>query len=363
MTVQEKIKQLVRPEIQAMSAYHVPPAEGMIKLDAMENPWSLPDELRAAWLEMLAGVELNRYPDPSAGALQAALRSSMDIPAEAGVILGNGSDELIQMIIQTVAGSDRTVLAPEPTFVMYRQIAMVAGMQYCAVPLGPDFTLQPDVVLEAIRRENPVVIFLAYPNNPTGNLFDAAVIREILAVAEGLVVVDEAYAPFADATFMQEIPACDKLLVLRTVSKLGLAGLRLGLLAGNGAWLEQIDKTRLPYNLGTLNQLTGRFAMQHGEVFQQQARRIRAARAELDRALRSFGQLTVYPSAANFILFRVPQGRADAVFEGLKKAGVLIKNLNGSAPALADCLRVTVGRPEENAAFLAALGDLLNQPA
>jgi histidinol-phosphate aminotransferase len=359
MAQEDKIKQLVRPEIQAMTAYHVPPAAGMIKLDAMENPWPWPDDLRAAWLDTLRGVELNRYPDPSAHTLQDILRDSMKVPADAGIVLGNGSDELIQMIIQTVAAPGRVVLAPEPTFVMYRQIAAVAGMHYCAVPLGQDFTLQRDTMLDAIRREQPVVTFLAYPNNPTGNLFDAGVIRDILSVAGGLVVLDEAYAPFADASFMPEIPLHDNLLVLRTVSKLGLAGLRLGLLAGNRAWLEQIDKTRLPYNLGSLNQVTGRFALEHRQVFDEQAALIRAARSELDAGLRAFEQLTVYPSAANFILFRVPQGRADEIFNGLKQSGILIKNLNGSAPALHDCLRVTVGRPEENAAFLAALTDLL----
>jgi histidinol-phosphate aminotransferase len=359
MTLQDKINKLVRPAIQAMTAYHVPPASGMIKLDAMENPWPWPEDLRAAWLDTLRDVELNRYPDPSAQALQDVLRDSMSVPGEAGIILGNGSDELIQMIIQTVAAPDRTVLAPEPTFVMYRQIAAVAGMNYCGVPLGQDFMLERDAMLDAIRREQPAVTFLAYPNNPTGNLFDAGIIHDILSSADGLVVVDEAYAPFADASFMPEIPRHDNLLVLRTVSKLGLAGLRLGLLAGNPAWLEQIDKTRLPYNLGSLNQATGRFALQHRQVFDEQAHRIRAARSELDACLRAFEQLTVYPSAANFILFRVPEGRANEIFAGLKQSGILIKNLNGSAPSLRDCLRVTVGRPEENAAFLAALGGLL----
>ena len=347
MSTEEKIKQLVRPAIQAMTAYHVPPADGMIKLDAMENPWPWPQELRAAWLDVLRDVELNRYPDPSARALQETLRRYMDIPGDAGIILGNGSDELIQMIIQTVAAPGRVVLAPEPTFVMYRQITAVAGMDYSGVPLGQDFALDRDAMLDAIRREQPAVIFLAYPNNPTGNLFDADDVRDILSSAEGLLVVDEAYAPFADASFMQETSRHDNLLVLRTVSKLGLAGLRLGLLAGNRAWL------------GSLNQVTGRFALEHKDVFDEQARRIRTARSELDAGLRAFAALTVYPSAANFILFRAPAGRADELFAGLKQSGVLIKNLNGSAPALQDCLRVTVGRPEENAAFLAALGELL----
>jgi histidinol-phosphate aminotransferase len=355
VSLHDKINLLVRPEIQAMSAYHVPPASGMIKLDAMENPWPWPESLRSQWLEQLRTVQLNRYPDPSAQALQPVLREAMGVPASAAVVLGNGSDELIQMIIQTVAAPGRVVLAPEPTFVMYRQIAQVAGMTFRGVSLLADFSLDRAALLEAVSRTEPAVVFLAYPNNPTGNLFDAGVLRELLAQAPGLVVVDEAYAPFADASFMGELPAHENLLVLRTVSKLGLAGLRLGLLAGNPAWLEQIDKTRLPYNLGSLNQVTARFALQHREVFAAQARQIRASRSELYAALCGLPGLTVYPSAANFILFRAPAGRASGLFEGLKQSGILIKNLHGSAPALQDCLRVTVGQPEENAAFLAAL--------
>ncbi len=359
MSLQDKIARLVRPEIQAMSAYHVPPAAGMIKLDAMENPWPWPEELRAAWLETLRGLQLNRYPDPSAHELQAALRTAMAVPPAAGVMLGNGSDELIQMIIQTVAAPGRVIVAPEPTFVMYRQIATVAGLDFVGVPLDRQFALDRPSMLDALANTPPAVTFLAYPNNPTGNLFDAAVIHEILAHASGLVVVDEAYAPFTDASFMPELERYDNLLVLRTVSKLGLAGLRLGLLAGRPEWIGQIDKTRLPYNIGTLNQATGRLALRHKAVFDAQARQIRAARSELDAGLRRLARLVVYPSQANFILFRVPAGRAGEIFAALKQAGILIKNLDGTAPALRDCLRVTVGQPGENAAFLAALGALL----
>jgi histidinol-phosphate aminotransferase len=359
VSLQDRIEQLVRPGIRALNAYHVPPASGMIKLDAMENPWPWPESLRAGWLERLQGVELNRYPDPTARGLQPVLRTAMDVPESAAVVLGNGSDELIQMIIQTLAVPGRTVLAPEPTFVMYRQIACVAGMKFCAVPLLPDFALDRATLLETVQREEPAVVFLAYPNNPTGNLFDAGVLRELLAQAPGLVVIDEAYAPFTDASFMGALPHYDNLLVLRTVSKLGLAGLRLGLLAGHPGWIEQIDKTRLPYNVGSLNQLTARFALEHKDVFDTQARQIRTARRELDAGLRGLPGLVVYPSAANFILFRCPPGRADALHAGLQQAGILIRNLHGSAPALQDCLRVTVGQPQENAAFLRALEKLL----
>ncbi|MCK5481165.1 MAG: histidinol-phosphate transaminase, partial [Gammaproteobacteria bacterium] len=323
--------------------------------DAMENPWPWPDSLRDAWLEELKAVELNRYPDPSAKALQVAMRSAMSVPDSASVILGNGSDELIQMIVQTVAAPGRSVLAPEPTFVMYRQIAAVAGLAFVSIPLQQDFSLDADAMLTAITRQQPAVTFLAYPNNPTGNLFDAEAINAILLAADGLVVVDEAYAPFTDASFMSQLQKNDNLLVLRTVSKMGLAGLRLGLLAGSREWLEQIDKTRLPYNLGTLNQVTGCFAVQHKQVFDEQARKICDARAGLLAGLQGMSSLAVYPSEANFILFRAPPGSADTIYRGLQQAGILVKNLHGSADALRDCLRVTVGLPEENKTFLAAL--------
>jgi len=359
MDSSDKIKRLVRSEIQALTAYHVPDPGDLIKLDAMENPWPWPDSLRAQWCAALESVSLNRYPDPGARELQAAMRRAMDVPEAAAIILGNGSDELIQMIIQTLAAPGRVVMAPEPTFVMYRQLALVAGMKFAGVPLREDYSLDATVMLEAIAARQPDVIFLAYPNNPTGNLFDAGVIRQILGEAPGLVVVDEAYAPFTDASFMAELPQHGNLLVLRTVSKMGLAGLRLGMLAGAPDWLEQIDKTRLPYNLGTLNQATGRFALQHKSVFDMQAGLIRQDRTDLFAGLQALSQLTVYPSEANFILFRVPPGQAPAIHAGLRDAGILIKILDGSAPALADCLRVTVGTAGENNAFLKALSGLL----
>ena len=358
--MQKKINKLVRPQIRTLAAYHVPEAGDLIKLDAMENPWSWPEEMRDAWLATLRSAEINRYPDPAARELQASMRTVMAVPDEAGVILGNGSDELIQMIIQTVAAPGRVVLVPAPTFVMYRQIAVVAGMEYVAVPLQDDFSLDREAMLAAVARHDPAVTFLAYPNNPTGNLFDAQVLRAILQQANGLVVIDEAYAPFTDASFMAEIGEYDNLLVLRTVSKMGLAGLRLGLLAGLPAWLEQIDKTRLPYNISVINQLTGCFALKHKHAFMDQAREIRSERTQLLAGLQRLPSLTVYPSEANFILFKTSPGRATEIFNGLKAAGILIKNLDGSVASLQDCLRVTVGKSEENAAFLAALKSLLN---
>lgn len=353
------IERWIRPEIRAISAYHVPDPGKMVKLDAMENPYPWPPEMVDAWLERLRHVAVNRYPDPAARALVGRLRAAMGVPDGMGVLLGNGSDELIQILALAVAAPGRKVLAPEPSFVMYRMIATFAGMDYVGVPLRPDFSLDREAMLAAIAAHDPAVVFLAYPNNPTGNLFDAADVEAILAAANGVVVVDEAYHAFAQASFMGRLGEFDNLLVMRTVSKLGLAGLRLGLLAGPAAWTAELDKVRLPYNINVLTQASAEFALEHLDVLDAQTARIRDDREAMADGLSALAGVEVFPSRANFILFRVPTGRAASVFDGLKAKGVLIKNLAGAGGPLADCLRVTVGTPEENRAFLAALGGLL----
>jgi len=357
---QQRLEHWLRPEIRALSAYHVTDATGMVKLDAMENPYGWPQDLIDQWLEVLAAAELNRYPDPEARPLVAALRAVHGIPAQSGVLLGNGSDELIQMIMLAVAGPGRVVMAPEPGFSMYQMIASFVGLGYVGVPLAaPDFSLDLTAMLTAIEQHQPAVIFLAYPNNPTGNLFDIESMERIIAAAPGLVVVDEAYHAFADATLMGRLPDYDNLLVLRTLSKMGLAGLRLGLLAADHGWVDEINKIRLPYNINSLTQLSAIFAMQHAALLSAQTDRISRDRDELYGRLQLIPGLDVYPSRANFILFRAPQGSASALFERLKQEGVLIRNLHKEGTALADCLRVTVGTAAENNAFMAALQQAL----
>jgi len=355
----ERIARWIRPEIRSLSAYHVPEAGGYIKLDAMENPYPWPARMVDAWLEALRAVSLNRYPDPGARRLKGQLRQAMGVPEGVGLLLGNGSDELIQMLALAVAGPGRTVLAPEPTFVMYRLIAQVAGLEYVGVPLAGDFDLDVPAMEAAIARHEPALVFLAYPNNPTGNQFSLQAMERIIAAAPGLVVVDEAYAAFARDSFMAAIARHEHLLVLRTLSKMGLAGLRLGFLAGAEPWLTELDKTRLPYNVNVLTQVSAEFALAHREVLDEQTRRIRADRETLMEALAALEGVQVYPSDANFILFRLPAGRAHEVFEGLKARGVLVKDLSGAGGALADCLRVTVGTAEENNTFLRTLRGLL----
>ena len=338
-----------------MRAYAVHQADGLIKLDAMENPYTFPRWLLEKWLSELRQVSLNRYPDASAAALKQSLRDVYAVSADSEVILGNGSDELIQMLALTVGGEGRVILAPEPTFVMYRVIAASVGMRYVGVPLRADFSLDEAVMLASIETHQPALVFLAYPNNPTGNLFSLSAIEAILAAAPGLVVVDEAYFSFAGQSLLGRLGDYPNLVVMRTLSKMGLAGLRLGWMAGHPDWMREVEKTRLPYNIGSLTQVSTNFALQHVEVFDQQTAKIVVERERLSLQLQTFAGIEVFASAANFILFRVPGGAARQVFDGLKQAGILIKNLSGAGGALEGCLRVTAGTEAETDAFLSAL--------
>lgn len=352
------VSRLFRPQILKMSAYKVADAKGFIKLDAMENPYNLPNEVSQQWLEMLKDCELNRYPDPVAKELNIIIKQVNKIPDNFDVLLGNGSDEIIQLLLMALP-SESAVLAPEPSFVMYKQISLSLGLNYYNVALNDDFSLNLEAMLSAIKKYQPAIIFLAYPNNPTGNLFSNNDIKQILEATNGLVIIDEAYAPFANASFIDELEHYDNLLVMRTLSKLGLAGLRLGFIAGNPEIINELDKIRLPYNINVLTQETARFALSHYEVFEKQTQEICQQRKLVLDTLNKIQGLEVYESAANFILFKTPKGRADNVFQGLKQQGILIKNLSPQGGLLSDCLRVTIGTPEENQAFLNALAVVL----
>jgi len=358
--INESIKQWIRPEIRVLNAYHVPLATDCIKLDAMENPYQWPESMVDEWLGLVKEVELNRYPDPSASALKESLRKSMSVPTSAEILLGNGSDELIQMILMALAskdinGKEQTVLSVDPSFVMYHMVATYAGMNYASVPLKADFCLDVDAFLSAIDKHKPAIIFIAYPNNPTGNLFDEADIEEIIKIAPGFVVLDEAYHPFAQNSFMPKLEHYEQLLVMRTVSKMGLAGLRLGMLAGNPDLIHEIDKVRLPYNINVLTQQAAKAALEHITVLDEQAAMIRSEREVLLTRLSDMQGIDVFPSKANFILFRIIEGDADEVFERIRKQGVLIKNMKATTGPLKQCLRVTVGKAEENNLFMQVL--------
>ncbi len=349
----------LRPEILALDSYQVPDSRGLIKLDAMENPHTFPAELRPAWLERLQAVALNRYPDAGAQGLKNALRKAMDLPDHAAIMLGNGSDEILQLLMLALARPGASLLTPEPGFAMFRLISRVAGLEYIGVPLARDFSLDVEATLAQIQERQPALVIIAQPNNPTGNAYDEAALRKIVAAAPGLVVIDEAYYPFADNNCLHLLDEFKSLLIMRTLSKLGLAGLRLGLLVGAPAWIDALEPVRLPYNINSLTQSSAEFALENYPAFLRQAENICAERASLQTALQALPGLQVYPSQANFLLLRMPQGQATNIHAGLRDAGILVKNLHGSHAQVADCLRITVGAPQENDQLIAAMPRLI----
>ncbi len=350
---------LFRAEVLAMSAYKVADAKNLIKLDAMENPYTWSEEIKQEWLEVIKDCPINRYPDPEAKQLTEIIRHHNQIPAENPILLGNGSDEIIQLLLMALA-PESCVLATSPSFVMYRQVALSLGLHYQDVALkAEDFSLDMKMMMQAIKTHQPAIIFLAYPNNPTGNLFNPNDIKHILDHAPGLVILDEAYAPFANTSFMDSLKDYDNLLVMRTVSKLGLAGLRLGFITGQQDIIEQLNKIRLPYNINSLTQLTAKFALEKAELFEAQTDQIIADREVLANQLNKIDGIHPYPSEANFILFKTLSKSADDIFNQLKKRGILIKNLSPQSGVLKDCLRVTIGTSEENLTFIRELSSIM----
>ena len=351
------IANTIREDVRAGHIYNVPDSSGYIKLDAMENPYQLPDPLRAELAQRLADAVLNRYPVPSYAGIKERIRAKLGVPAGFDVILGNGSDEIISILCTATARQDKraVVLAPIPAFVMFQRSAQFAGMDFVGVPLKADFSLDRAAMLAAIAEHKPALVFLAYPNNPTGNLYDEAdMVAIIEALGEnGIAVVDEAYQPFARTSFMDRLPTYPNLVVMRTLSKLGLAGIRLGYLAAAPALLEQFDKVRPPYNVNVLTQVAAEFALDHVGVLDEQAARLNEARTELAAAMAALPGVTVFPSSANFITLRVPD--AEKTCAKLFAERVLIKNLSRMHELLANCIRVTVSTPEENSVFLNAL--------
>ncbi|MDH5324526.1 MAG: histidinol-phosphate transaminase [Gammaproteobacteria bacterium] len=355
MDSQEKVLRWIRPSIRALSAYHVPPAQDLIKLDAMENPYVWPEEMKQQWLQRMQGACLNRYPDPSAQGLKTQVRHAFQVPEGMDIMLGNGSDELIQTLCLAAGGQGRKLVSVEPGFVMYRIIATIAAMEYVPVDLKENFELDLPRFLVAVQQHDPALIFIAYPNNPTGNRFDEAAILQIIEASNGLVVVDEAYFAFCGHSFMRHLQGYPNLLVMGTVSKLGLAGLRLGFLAGNPVCMQELEKIRLPYNINALTQLSAEFALEHKSVLDGQTQQIVRDREQLFKQLQSMDGIECFPSSANFLLFRTQQAEAQQVFERLLDRGVLIKNLSAAGPLLSQCLRVTVGTEAENQQFISAL--------
>ncbi|MBX3604096.1 MAG: histidinol-phosphate transaminase [Piscinibacter sp.] len=356
MSLAERMKRVIRQDVQSMHAYAIQPSAGLVKLDAMENPFRLPPALQRELGERLGRVAINRYPTQCAADVVAALTDHVQLPAGCRLMLGNGSDELISLLAMACDVPGNTILAPLPGFVMYEMSARLQGLAFVGVPLTADFELDEAAMLAAVERHRPAITYLAYPNNPTANLFDERIVQRIVdavGAQDGLVVFDEAYQPFSSRTWMQRMGGQEHVLVMRTLSKFGLAGVRLGYLAGAAALIDEIDKVRPPYNVSVLNAEATLFALEHADEFARQAAILREERARLQRVLAALPGVTAFPSEANMILVRVPDSAG--TFAGMKARGVLVKHIAGLHPLLANCLRLTVGTPEENTLMIDAL--------
>ena len=352
-TLEQRMKQVIRQDIQSMHGYAVQPSAGMVKVDMMENPFRLPAALRVELGARLADVALNRYPTERGNVLREALAAHAGMPEGCDIVLGNGSDELIAMLSVACAVPGNTVMAPLPGFVMYQMSAEMQGLKFIGVPLTADFELDLPAMLAAVREHRPALVYLAYPNNPTANLWNDAAIDAIIEAAPGLVVMDEAYQPFAARDSMARLERFDHVLLMRTMSKFGLAGVRIGYLMGRRGLVAEIDKLRPPFNISVLNCEAALFALEHADEYARQASVIRSEREKLQSRLRELPEVTPFPSQANMILVRVPDSARS--FAGMKARGVLVKNIAGLHPLLANCLRLTVGTPEENTLMIDAL--------
>ena len=358
----------IRRDLQDMQAYTVQGASGMVKLDAMENPHRLTAELQAQLGERLGAVAVNRYPGSRIDDLKRAIAQHTGLPQGYGLMLGNGSDELISLLSMACQMPGAVALAPEPGFVMYAMSAKLQGMTYVPVSLRDDFELDEPAMSEAIAKHQPAIVYLAYPNNPTANLWDANVMRRLIAQVSaygGWVVLDEAYQPFSSDTWLTEINrdphANAQVLLMRTLSKFGLAGVRIGYMLARTEVIAQLDKIRPPYNISVLNAECALFALEHADVFEKQARDICHERQRLSESLAAFPGVTVYPSQANMMLLRLPgdDDAATRVFATLKSKNILVKNVSKMHPVLHHCLRITVGTSSENDQFLLALKEVL----
>lgn len=344
---------LLRPEIRTLKPYSIVETPSRIKMDANESPFDPPEEIRQEISQGLRNIHFNRYPDPGAVTLKKRISEYLQVEPER-LMLGNGSDELIGYLITAFTGQNSGVLFPSPTFSMYGIIARAQGQTAIEVPLDDQFQIDSTVFLQAVRKHSPQIVFLASPNNPTGNGFPEEAVLRILEETHAIVVADEAYIDFSNHPgFIKHLQTTPNLVILRTLSKIGMAALRIGILVSSREVIGELEKVRLPYNINTFSQAAASALLSHPEALKKQIRMIIEERNRLFESMSGIKEIQTYPSQANFILFRT-QG-AEELYRGLLKAGILVRNLNQPGP-LQGCLRVTVGMPEENTEFLEHLG-------
>lgn len=351
-------RSLIKKRLSSLKKYQAALSDCPVQLHANENPYPTPPELRAAMMEAMKRVEFNKYPDPCAEELRSKIASRFSLSPE-NIVLGNGSDELINMVIEVFGEADGKVLIPYPTFAMYEISAIALGQTPLKIALDAKWDLDLDAVMEAIELRAPRVIFLANPNNPTGNCFSQEKIFAILRSRKCITVVDEAYYDFSKKTFLDSLAEYDNLIIFRSFSKVGLAGLRLGCLFARKELVEEIMKVKLPYNVNSLTQLAVSAVLDDDSPLRKQVDSIIAEQKQLFARLLEIDGILPYRSDSNFILFRTLKRGGAEVHDALLARGIKVKNPDDGG-ALSNCLRVTVGRPEENRAFLSALKSVLS---
>jgi histidinol-phosphate aminotransferase len=352
------LQDLVNKKIFEQKGYVAPEFTGSIKMDANENPFSLQEPLKKKLLETMGKIALNRYPEAGAPDLRKRFARLYGVENDM-IMLGNGSDELIQILCMTLHGKIKGVLVPVPTFAMYKIISENTGNAVIEVPLDKNYDLYLDAMIGEIKAVFHAIIYLSYPNSPTGNCFSKEKIEALIKKSPGIVVVDEAYAGFSCDSLMPLLNKYDNLVILKTLSKLGLAAMRLGFLIGNRDLIAQLDKVRLPYNVNSFSQTAAGFFLDNKLEFDWQVTEIVKEREILFTALNNIPGIKPYPSQANFIFFSCAFD-ANRIYNHLANQGIIVKHFNNSS-LIANCFRVTVGNPKENAAFLKALKSVVSE--
>lgn len=343
----QDIERLIRPQVRELKAYQVeePPVE--VKLHANESPFNLDKTIVAKISESIKNIEFNRYPDAGCEELRKLLAGQLGVEKDR-LILGNGSDELIQMIIMAFGGHGSPVVIPYPTFSMYRNIAFALGEDVKAVPLDKNFDLDGEAMVNEVNK-GPSVTFISYPNNPTGNCFDEKTIIDVIEASRGIVVIDEAYFDYNKKTFLDRLEKHPNMIILRTLSKIGMASLRLGILITSQEIAHALNRVRLPYNIGSLQQTAALIALKEREGIDRAIGTVIKERERVLNEMKKIKNIHIFRSDSNFILFRIHDG--EKVFGKLLEKGVLVRNLHHRGP-LENCLRVTIGDAGQNDSFL-----------
>lgn len=345
-------RKIARNEILSLKPYKAQPRDYPVVLDANESPYPLPANIKNAIEKNIDSIAFNRYPDPEGKRLKSLLSKFHNVDVE-NIVLGNGSDELILYLICAFSQRGYKVLYPVPTFSMYGIISQSLGQKKIEIPLNEKFDIDDERIIETAKKQKVSLIFFSYPNNPTGNCFSKKKIINILDNYDGITVIDEAYGDFSGKSFLNLVPKYKNLIISKTFSKIGLSSLRLGYLIANRDIAEIVEKVRLPFNVNSFSQGCGEIFLQKRKTVNKLIKKIINGRKFLYEELKKIKSLKVFPSEANFILFKA-KDNSDAIHNELKKRGISIRNLNNPG-LLQDCLRVTVGTEKENRLFVKEL--------